>query len=137
VDKIVNDDTCVGEIIKGARTIAVVGLSANPDRPSHDVAGYLKRAGFTIIPVNPSLTEVLGEKCYPSLRGVPVPIDIVDCFRRSEDIPAIVEEAIAVGAKCVWMQSGIVNEAAAKRARDAGLSVVMDRCLKVEHRRRA
>lgn len=132
-----NDDTYVGAIIKGARTIAVVGLSANPDRPSHDVAGYLKRAGFTIIAVNPSLTEVLGEKCYPSLRDVPVPIDIVDCFRKSEDIPAIVEEAIAVGAKCVWMQSGIVNEAAAKRARDAGLSVVMDRCLKVEHRLRA
>jgi uncharacterized protein len=132
----VHDDTRIGEIIKGARTIAVVGLSANPDRPSHDVASYLKRAGFTIIPVNPLLTEALGEKCYPSLRDVPVSIDIVDCFRKSEDIPPIVEEAIAAGAKCVWMQSGIVNEAAAKRARDAGLSVVMDRCLKVEHRQR-
>jgi uncharacterized protein len=133
----VHDDTRIGEIIKDARTIAVVGLSANPDRPSHDVASYLKRAGFTIIPVNPSLTEVLGEKCYSSLRDVPVPIDIVDCFRKREDIPPIVEEAIAAGAKCVWMQSGIANEAAAKRARDAGLSVVMDRCLKVEHRLRA
>jgi hypothetical protein len=132
---IASDDRRIRHILANARTIAVVGLSADPSRPSHDVAAYLMRHGYRIIPVNPMLPEVLGEKCYPSLKDVPEKIDIVDCFRKAEAIPPIVEEAIAVGAKCVWMQLGIVDEQSARRAEVAGLDVVMDRCLKVEHAR--
>jgi uncharacterized protein len=136
VDKFTGDESLIAEIIASAHTVAVVGLSVKPDRPSYEVAAYLQKAGFKIIPVNPAYAgaEVLGERCYATLRDVPESIDIVDCFRQSDAIPPIVDDAIAVGAKCVWMQSGIVNVAAAQRARAAGLRVVMDRCLKVEHR---
>ena len=125
----------IPELLKNSRTIAVVGLSPNPARPSNGVAEYLKRAGYHIIPVNPNETEVLGEKCYASLEDVPEKIDMVDIFRRSEYVPEIIESAIRVGAKSVWMQEGVIHEAAAERARAAGLEVVMDRCILKEHRR--
>jgi predicted CoA-binding protein len=123
------------EILKSSRTIAVVGLSSNPMRPSNGVAAYLKRAGYRIIPVNPKESEVLGEKCYARLEDVPEKIDIVDIFRRSEYVPEIVESAIRIGAKTVWMQEGVIHEEAAERAREAGLKVVMDRCTLKEHRK--
>ena len=122
-------------ILKSSRVIAVVGLSANWWRPSFFVAKYLQDHGYRVIPVNPAYQEVLGEKCYPNLRDVPDKIDMVDCFRKAEEIPALAEEAIAIGAKCLWMQLGVVNEAAAERAKDAGLDVIMDRCVKIEHGR--
>jgi predicted CoA-binding protein len=122
-------------ILDAARTVAVVGLSQNWHRPSNFAAKYLQHKGYRVIPVNPSYNEVLGETCYPDLRAVPLPVDIVDCFRRAEDIPSLVEDAIAIGAKVVWMQLGIVNVDAALRARAAGLDVVMDRCIKIEHAR--
>jgi predicted CoA-binding protein len=125
------------DILAAARTIAVVGLSHKRFRPSHGVAEYLKRAGYRIIPVNPFETEVLGERSYPSLDDVEEPIDIVDIFRRSEFVPQIVEAAIRKGAKLVWMQEGVVHEEAAQRAREAGLAVVMDRCILKDHRRLA
>jgi len=125
----------VTEILKSSRTIAVVGLSSNPMRPSNGVAAYLKRAGYRIIPVNPGESEVLGEKCYARLEDVPEKIDIVDIFRRSEYVPEIVESAIRIGAQTVWMQEGVVHEEAAERAREAGLKVVMDRCTLKEHRK--
>lgn len=112
------------------KTIAVVGISDNPEKPSNFVAKFLEKHGYTIIPVNPNLTEWDGKKCYPDLLSIPVKVDIVDIFRRPEAIPPIVDEAIAIKAKVVWMQEGIVNEEAAAKARDAGLEVVMDRCLK-------
>ena len=125
----------IPDILKQSKTIAVVGLSANPERPSYDVASYLKSKGYRIIPVNPTITEALGEKSYPDLKSVPEKIDVVDVFRRSEDVPPVVDDAIKVGAKVVWMQEGIVNEQAAKKAQQAGLDVVMDRCMKVEHQK--
>jgi len=125
------------EILSKYRTIAVVGLSPDPGKPSHGVAAYLQGAGFRIIPVNPACREILGEQCYPTLADIPGEVEIVDVFRRSEFLPEIVEQAIAKGAKVVWMQEGIVNEAAAARAEGAGLSVVMDRCILKEHRRLA
>jgi hypothetical protein len=125
------------DILAAARTIAVVGLSHKRYRPSHGVAEYLKRAGYRIVPVNPFETEVLGERSYPSLDDVEEPIDIVDIFRRSEFVPEIVEAAIRKGAKLVWMQEGVVHEEAAQRAREAGLAVVMDRCILKDHRRLA
>lgn len=121
-----NDPQAVRALLKEAKVIAVVGASDDPTRPSHGTAAYIRRVGYTMIPVNPTRREVLGETCYPSLREVPVKIDIVDIFRRAPDVPPIVEDAIAVGARAVWMQTGIVNEAAAKRAAEAGLVVVMD-----------
>jgi uncharacterized protein len=123
------------ELLQSCHTIAVVGLSSNPMRPSNGVAEYLKRAGYHIIPVNPNETEVLGEKCYARLEDVPEKIDMVDIFRRSEYVPGVVESAIRVGAKAVWMQEGVIHEAAAERARQAGLAVVMDRCTLKEHRK--
>jgi uncharacterized protein len=123
------------QILKATRTIAVVGLSDKPDRPSRAIPAYLQGQGYRIIPVNPKLSEALGEKAYPSLRDVAVPIDVVDIFRRSEDVPPIVEDAIAIGAKVVWMQLGIVNEEAAARAEAAGLTVVMDTCMGATHQR--
>ena len=125
----------IPELLKNSRNIAVVGLSSNPARPSNGVAEYLKRVGYHIIPVNPNEAEVLGEKCYPRLEDIPEQIDMVDIFRRSEFVPEIVESAIRVGAKSVWMQEGVIHEAAAKRARQAGLDVVMDRCTLKEHRK--
>lgn len=123
----------IGKILKSAKTIAVVGISSNPDKASYRVALYLKNAGYTIIPVNPTITEWNGLPCYPNLSAVPEAVDIVDIFRRPEDVPAIVDEAIAQHAKVVWMQLEIVNNAAADKARAAGLQVVMDHCTKVEH----
>ncbi len=125
----------IKHIIKASHTVAVVGLSPKRDRPSHQVARYLQEAGYRIVPVNPACAAILGEPCYPDLCSVPVPIDIVDVFRRPEDVEPIVYEAIAVGAKLVWMQIGVVNEAAARLAEEAGLLVVMDRCLKIEMER--
>ena len=122
------------QILAATKTIAVVGLSARPDRPSHNVSAYLQEQGYQIIPVNPNLSEALGVQAYPSLREVPVPIDVVDIFRHPEDVPSIVEDAIAIGAKVVWMQLGIVNEEAATRAEAAGLIVVMDNCMSATHR---
>lgn len=116
------------------RNIAVVGLSPKEDRPSYVVARYLQSHGYKITPVNPRADEILGEKCYPNLSAIPHPIDVVDIFRRSEDIPPIVEEAIKIKAKVIWMQEGIINEAAAEKARQAGLEVIMDKCMLKEHR---
>jgi len=125
----------IAELLTSARTIAVVGLSSRRARPSYSVSEYMQSAGYRIIPVNPQESEVLGEKAYPDLDSVPVPVDIVDVFRRPEYVPEIVEAAIRIGAKAVWMQEGVVHEEAAERARAAGLTVVMDRCILKEHRK--
>ncbi len=125
----------IAEMLKNSKTIAVVGLSGSRMRPSYGVAEYMQRAGYRIIPVNPQETEVLGEKCYARLEDVPEPIDMVDVFRRSEFVPDIVDSAIAVGAKALWLQEGVIHEKAAEKARQAGLSVVMDRCILKEHAR--
>jgi predicted CoA-binding protein len=126
------DDAPIRTIFADCRSIAVVGLSSNPTRPSHRVAARMQASRYRIIPVNPNETTVLGEQAYPSLRAVPDRVDLVDIFRKAEDVPAIVEEAIAKGAQALWMQEGVVHEAAANRARQAGLLVVMDRCWKKE-----
>jgi predicted CoA-binding protein len=130
------DNDQMKTMLANAKTIAVVGLSNKPDRASYGVAQYLQRVGYKIIPVNPQLKEpVLGEQPFASLHDITEPIDSVDIFRRSEDVPPVVADAIAVGAKSVWMQLGIVNEEAAAAAEAAGLDVVQDKCLKVEHAR--
>ena len=116
-------------------TLAVVGLSADPGRPSYSVSAYMQRAGYRIMPVNPSLTEVLGERCYPSLRELPVAPDVVNVFRLPRFIPDVVEEMIALGLSQLWVQLGIVHRGAAETAEAAGLRVVMDRCILIEHRR--
>lgn len=125
----------IAELLRTSKTIAVVGLSSNRFRPSYGVAEYMQEAGYRIIPVNPAESEVLGEKCYPALGDVPEKIDIVDVFRRPEFVPAIVDEAIAAGARAIWMQEGVVHEEAAEKARKAGLFVVMDRCILKDHAR--
>jgi uncharacterized protein len=130
-----SDAATIADLLRSAHTIAVVGLSDKRWRPSYGVSEYMQRAGYRIIPVNPALSEVLGEKCYPQVESVPESIDIVNIFRRSEAAGEAVDAAIRVGAKAVWMQEGVVDEAAAKRARKAGLTVVMDRCLLKEHRK--
>lgn len=122
-------------ILTKYHNIAMVGLSANQYRPSHFAAIYMLSEGYNIIPVNPAYPEILGRKCYPSLRDVPEKIEVVDIFRNSADVPPIVDEAIEIGAKVVWMQLGVINEAAALKAQEAGLEVVMDRCVKIEHAR--
>jgi len=121
-------------ILATTKTIAVVGLSNKPDRPSHEIAAYLQAEGYRIIPVNPTISETLGEKAYPSLRDIPEPVHVVQVFRKPEDVPPVVDDAIAIGAKVVWMQPGIVHEVAAARARSAGLKVVMDTCMRETHR---
>jgi uncharacterized protein len=123
------------EILKSHRTVAMVGLSAKEDRPSNEVARYLKARGYRIIPVNPAETEILGEKSYPDVLSIPEPVEVVDIFRRADDVLPVVDQAIKVGARVVWMQLGIVNEEAAEKARKAGLKVVMDHCMKKEHER--
>jgi len=125
----------IPSVLRSARTIAVIGLSSKRYRPSHGVAEYMQSAGYRIIPVNPFETEVLGEQAYPELDRVPGTVDIVDIFRRSEFVPEIVEAAIRIGARAIWMQEGVVHEEAAAKARAAGLEVVMDRCILKEHRR--
>ena len=131
------DEREIDEILTTARTIAVVGLSDKSDRESHTVARYLQANGYRVIPVNPAVAEVLGERGYPDLASIPpeIAIDVVDIFRKPEFIPAIVDAAIACGARVVWMQLGLAHNAAAQRARGAGLAVVMDRCMKIEHAR--
>ena len=124
-----------GQLLKNAKTIAVVGLSNHRWRPSYGVSEYMQSAGYRIIPVNPAETEILGEKAYASLDAIPEPVDIVDIFRRSEFVPDIVDAAIRIHAKCVWMQEGVVHEEAAAKARAAGLEVVMDSCILKEHRK--
>jgi|SRR5688572_2696973 uncharacterized protein len=131
-----NEPETIQKILAEHRTIAVVGLSSNPIRPSYGVARYLQQHGYRIIPVNPNESEVLGEKSYASLAEVPEPIDLVDIFRRSEEAGEHVDEAIRLGAKGVWLQEGVIDEAAADRALKAGLLVVMDRCILKEHLRR-
>jgi predicted CoA-binding protein len=125
----------IAAILRRARTVAVVGLSANELRPSNFVAFYLQRHGYRIIPVNPRETEVLGEPSYPSLGEVPVHIDVVDVFRQPDAVPAIAEEAVAVGADALWLQFGVISFEGAEIARRGGLAVVMDRCMKIEHAR--
>ena len=126
----------IDDILKNSRTIAVVGASSNPKRDSNRIFKYLLDAGYMVVPVNPGETEVHGQKAYPDLRSVPVKVDVVDIFRRPEAVPGIVEEAIAIGVKAVWMQLGIRHAAAARKAREAGLKVVQDRCIYVEHFKR-
>jgi hypothetical protein len=122
------------ELLSSARTIAVVGASDKPDRPSHQVGAYLISAGYDVIPVNPTRTVIFGKMCHPDLRSIPVPVDIVDIFRNPADVPPIVEEAIAIVARCIWMQSGISHPEAARRTLDAGRMLVQDRCLMSIHR---
>lgn len=123
----------IRHLLTTSHTIAMVGLSPKESRPSNLVARYLISAGFRVIPVNPGQESILGLPCYPDLAAIPEPVDIVDIFRRSDEVGPVVDEAIAIGAKAVWMQEGIVNEAAATTARAAGLAVVMDRCIKTDH----
>lgn len=129
----------IKQLLNGAKTIAIVGISAKTDRPSYQVAAYLQAAGYKIIPINPAGagTHILGELCYKDIvdfhQRTGTHIDIVDCFRKSDDIPPIVEQAIQIGATCLWMQLGIVNEAAKQKAEQGGLLVVMDKCTKIEH----
>jgi predicted CoA-binding protein len=132
---IVNDVAGLRQILEQSRTIAMVGLSATWHRPSYFAAKYLQHHGYRVIPVNPAYPEVLGERCYPSLADIPEPVDVVDCFRRGEEIPALAEQAIDIGAKVLWLQLGVINLAAARRAHAAGLEVVMDRCMKIEYAR--
>jgi len=129
------DTTTLQRILTDYKRIAVVGLSADPSRPSNIVGKYLLQHGFEVIPVNPKYDEVLEQKCYPDLTSIPTPVDIVDLFQRAERVPPFVDDAIAIGAKVIWMQLGIVHEEAAKKARSAGLEVVMDLCIKIEHAR--
>lgn len=129
------DIQTIRRILKENRTVAMVGLSANWYRPSFFAAKYLQDHGFRIIPVTPTYQQILGEPCYARLEDVPEPVDVVDLFQRPEDVPPHVDAAIKIGAKVVWMQLGIVHEEAARKARDAGLEVVMDRCMKIEYAR--
>ena len=130
-----NDDRTMRDILLSTKTIASVGLSSNKEKESYWIASYLKDQGYHVIPVNPTATEILGEKAYPDLESVPEKIDVVQVFRKPEDVMPVVEDAIKVGAKVVWMQEGIVNEEAAQKAREAGLQVVMDACMRATHRR--
>lgn len=132
----INRPETIEAILKECRTIAVIGLSSSPSRASHGVASYMKRHGYKVIAVNPNETDVFGEKAYPALASVPEKVDLVDIFRRSSEAGTAVDDAIAAGAKAVWLQEGVIDEAAAQRALDAGLQVVMDRCWLKEHARR-
>lgn len=131
----INSEEAIRRILDECRTIAVVGLSSDSWRPSNSVSAYMRRNGYTVIPVNPNETEVFGEKAYPDLASVPAKVELVDVFRRSEEAGKAVDEAIAVGAKAVWLQEGVIDPAAAQRALAAGLLVVMDRCWLKEHMR--
>ncbi len=126
----------ITELLRTSRNIAIVGLSPRRFRPSYGVAEYLQSVGYRIVPVNPKETEILGETCYPRLEDVPVAVDIVDVFRRSEFLPDIVESAVRIAARAVWMQEGVIHSAAAERARQAGLLVAMDTCILKEHAKR-
>ena len=128
-------DEFLKDILVAAKTIASVGVSSNQEKESYWIASYLKDQGYRVIPVNPTASEIFGEKAYPDLESVPEKIDVVQVFRRPEDVPPVVEDAIKVGAKVIWMQEGIWHDAAAQKARDAGLKVVMDACMRATHRR--
>jgi len=129
-----NNDKMMKEILLSTKTIASVGLSSNPAKESFGIVQYLKDQGYRIIPVNPNAAEIMGEKAYPDLSSIPDKVDVVQVFRKPEDVPPVVEEAIKIGAKVVWMQEGVVHEGAAQKARDAGLQVVMDACMRAMHR---
>ena len=131
-----NTSDDIGRLLSVVRTIAVVGLSNDPMRPSYGVSTYMQQQGYRIIPVNPTITEALGERSYPNLSSVPEKIDLVDVFRRSEFVPDIVDEAIRLKLPAIWLQEGVIHAEAAQKAREAGMSVVMDRCILKEHRRR-
>lgn len=122
-------------ILRDCKTIAIVGLSPDWHRPSHFAAKYMQGRGYRVIPVNPRCTEILGERCYPDLLSIPQPVDMVDVFRRTEDVPPIARQAIEINARCLWQQLGVTNLAADRLAREAGLDSVMDRCVKIEHAR--
>ena len=126
-------EKAVREILETTNTIASVGLSSNPEKESYGVVSYLKKQGYKIIPVNPNASEILGEKAYPSLSDVPDKVDVVQIFRKSEDVPPVVEEAIKIGAKVVWMQEEVINNAAGQAAHEAGVFVVMDTCMRAAH----
>jgi predicted CoA-binding protein len=129
------DSLTIQRVLNRAKTIAIVGLSSNQLRPSNFVGYYLKRHGYRIIPVNPRESEILGETCYPSLRDIPEPVDVVDVFRAPDALPDIARDAVAIGAEVLWCQFGVINAEGARIAEDGGLTVVMDRCLKIEHAR--
>jgi predicted CoA-binding protein len=130
-----NNDQMMKEILLSAKTVASVGLSSNQEKESYWIVSYLKEQGYHIIPINPTATEILGEKVYPDLSSIPEKVDVVQVFRKPEDVPPVVDEAIKIGAKVVWMQEGIVNEEAAQKAREAGLQVVMNACMRATYRR--
>ena len=130
-----DDSDKIRRILRNSRTVAVVGLSAQWHRPSHFAAKYMQEHGYRVIPVNPMYEEILGEKCYKSLRDIPDKVDVVDCFRKSAEIPSLADDAIAIGAKVLWMQLGVANAAARAKAEAAGLEVVENRCVKIEHGR--
>ncbi len=132
---IVDDVAGLRRILHGNRVIAVVGLSPNWNRPSYFAAKYMLEHGYTIVPVNPGATEILGQKCYPDLAAIPQRVDVVDVFRKPEDVMPITEEAIRIGAKCLWLQLGVINQEAVDKASAAGLDVVMNRCVKIEYAR--
>jgi predicted CoA-binding protein len=132
---IVSDDAGIRRILENHKVIAMVGLSPKEDRPSNHVARYLLAHGYTVIPVNPGQREILGQPCYASLEDIPVKVDMVDVFRNADDVPPIAAAAIAIGAQSLWLQLGVINQAAAEAAAAAGLDVVMDRCPKIEHAR--
>jgi len=129
------DERKIEATLLAARTVAIVGLSPDPLRASYFIGYYLKRHGYKIVPVNPKETEILGEKSYPSLKDIPFPVDVVDVFRRPDAVPEIARDAVAIGAKALWLQFGVISPEGARIAEDAGLAVVMDRCMKVEHAR--
>ena len=129
------DPLTIQRVLHSAQTIAIVGLSSNELRASYFIGYYLKRHGYRVIPVNPRETEILGQKCYPSLQDVPVPVDVVDVFRAPDALPEIARETVAIGARTLWCQFGVINSDGAKIAEDGGLTVVMDRCIKIEHAR--
>ena len=131
----IDDDRIIGDILRKAKTIAVVGASPKPWRDSGSIARFLAGRGYVVLPVNPAYQDILGMKCYPDLATGGSKIDIVNVFRRPEEVLPIIDEAIAIGASTVWMQLGVINAEAAKRAEDAGLNVIMDKCIAVEHRR--
>jgi predicted CoA-binding protein len=133
--KMIDDIAGLRRLLQDTRTIAVVGVSANWHRPSHFAAKYMLDHGYTVLPVNPAYTEVLGQKCYPSLRDIPGGVDLVDVFRRPQDVLPVVDDAIAIGARAIWFQLGVINMEAVHRAEAAGLQVVMDRCVKIEYAR--
>jgi predicted CoA-binding protein len=130
-----NNDQVMKDILLSARTVASVGLSSNMEKESYWIVSYLKEQGYHVIPVNPTAKEILGEKAYPDLESIPEKIDVVQVFRKPEDVPPVVDSAIRAGAKVIWMQEGIVNEEAAQKAREAGLQVVMDACMRATHQR--